>query len=280
MTTLSTTVISNISCSSTAFIPPVAEGTLCSPSDLPPATNDADSNGLYSRIFRPNYAQRCMEAFYQYFYDTHPFMPPREQLVQLLKTNSLGHLQTAICYVGSRYVSGSSAGSYALEFESYLSGANHAPKDASMVQSMLLFALGLDGYNEGKRAIEVIIRAQNMAIELGMNQREFAMIHCQGSPVCEESLRRTWWELYVVSIMLSGFHGCIVPVIHHRDVLSTVPLPCEEKEFSSGVSPVATYCVKETNSSISLSPNFIRLNSSMTSLSTAKTYHSPHMHTE
>lgn len=222
--------------SSIAFIPPVTEGVASTALDFPIAAENTGSNGLYTRIFRPNYTQRCMEAYYQYFYDAHPFMPPREHLLQQLKTKPMGYLQATICYVGSRYVSGSSPTSYALELESYLSEANHAPKEASMVQAMLLFALGLDGYNERKRAKEVLIEAQNMAVELGMNQREYAIIHGKGSPVYEESLRRTWWEIYVVSIMMAGFHGNAL--FHDRNVLSTVPLPCEEKEFASGVCPV------------------------------------------
>jgi len=60
-----------------------------------------------------------------------------------------------------------------------------------MVQTMLLFALGLDGFNERKRAIEARKKAQHTAIDLEMNQLEYAIINRHGSPVCEESLRRT-----------------------------------------------------------------------------------------
>jgi hypothetical protein len=174
-----------------------------------------------------------MEAFYQYFYDAHPFLPPRHHLLQVLKTNSMDHLQTAIYYVGSRYVSGASAASFAIEFESFLLGTKPAPKDESMVQAMLLFALGLDGNNEQTKAIEILIKAQNLAVELGMNRREFTMVNGRGSSAYEESLRRTWWELYVVSTMMTGFHGS--EIFHQQDPLSNVPLPCEEKEFASGV---------------------------------------------
>lgn len=212
---------------------PIAVGTGSLSLDLPLVSNEADSPGLYTRLFKPNYPQRCMEAFYQYFYDAHPFMPPRHQLLQLLKQTPMEHLQTAICYVGSRFVPGSPTSSFALEFESYLLGTKPAPKNASMVQAMLLFALGLDGNNDRRKAIEILTKAQDLAEELGMNRREYAVVNGQGSPVCEESLRRTWWELYVVSIMVAAFHG--TGTFHHRDALSNVPLPCEEKEFASGV---------------------------------------------
>ncbi len=233
-TTVSESTTSNSS--KTAFISP-AIGAVSLSLDFLSVPTEADSN-LYSHIFRPNYLQRCLDAFYQYFYDAHPFMPPRHQIIQAFKTRPMEHLKLAMCYVGSRYVPGLSTAAFDLEIESFLSGTKPAPKDASTVQAMLLFALGLDGNNERTKAIEVLIKAQNLAIELGMNQREYAIVNGQGSPLCEESLRRTWWELYVVSVMVAGFHGS--GTFHQRDTLSNVPLPCEERDFASGVSCVTT----------------------------------------
>lgn len=215
-----------------ASIPPLAEGVSSPSLAFPLATKEADSNPLYSRFFRPNYHQRCKEGFFQYFYDAHPFLPPRDQLLQVLKTNPMDHLRIAMCYVGSRYVPGSDTASYALEFDKYLTTTSAGLKDASMVQAMLLFALGLDGNNDQKRAVEILIKAQNLAVEIGMNQREYAVVNGRGSPICEESLSRTWWELYIVSVMVAGFHGR--ETFHLRDIVSNVPLPCEEKEFASG----------------------------------------------
>jgi len=223
---------------SIASIPPVGESVLPLSLDFPTVTNDADSNELYSRLFQLNYHERCIEGFFQYFYNAHPFLPPRHQLLQILKANPMDHLRTAMCYVGSRYVYGSSPSSFALEFDSYLTANSAAPKDASMVQAMLLFALGLDGDNDQKRAVEILIKAQSLAVELGMNQREYAVVNGRGSPICEESLRRTWWELYVVCIMVAGFHGR--GTFHLRHTVSNVPLPCEEKEFASGVTRTYT----------------------------------------
>jgi hypothetical protein len=202
--------------------------------DTIPASSNADANGTYFGAIRPNYRQRCFDAFYHYFYDAHPFLPPRHHLLHLFKTAPVECLQTSICYVGSKFVNGAPTTSFVLEFEAYLQETKTAPKDASMVQAMLLFALGLDGNNERKRAVEILIKAQNLAVELGMNRREYAFINGRASPVYEESLRRTWWELYVVSILMPGFHG--IESFHHWDPLSDVSLPCEEKEYDTGVS--------------------------------------------
>jgi hypothetical protein len=56
-----------------------------------------------------------------------------------------------------------------------------------MVQAMLLYALGLDSNNDQKRAIEILTKAQNLAVELGMNRREYAVANGGGSQFCEES---------------------------------------------------------------------------------------------
>ncbi|KAE9379716.1 hypothetical protein N431DRAFT_500209 [Stipitochalara longipes BDJ] len=221
--------------SSVAPMPPTLEAATSSSLDFIPASSSTDSSEIYFGTIRPNYRQRCLDSFYHYFYDAHPFLPPRHYLLQVFKTTSMQHLQAAMCYVGSRFVSGASTKSFSLEFESYLQGTKSALKDASMVQAMLLFALGLDGNNEQKRSIEVLNKAQDLALELRMNMREYAFINGRASPMYEESLRRTWWELYVVGIMMAGFHG--VETFHHWDPLSDMPLPCEEKEYESGFIP-------------------------------------------
>lgn len=248
---------------------PVADDVISTSLDLPPVSNEANSSGPYTRLFRPNYPQRCMEAFYQYFYYAHPFIPPRHQLLQVLKQTPMEHLQAAICYVGSRYVPGAPLSSFALEFESYLLGNKPAPKDASMVQAMLLFALGLHSNNERKKAIEILVKAQTLAIELGMGQREYSLANGRGSPTCEESLRRTWWELYVVSVMVAGFHG--TGTFYHGSPLANVPLPCEENEFASGVGHLPASGIKLLIAFVSASRNYIQLKSLMKTLSKTKT---------
>jgi hypothetical protein len=173
-----------------------------------------------------------MEAFCHYFYEAHPFLPPRHQLLEILKVNRKNDLENAICYIGARYVARTSAPSFSKDFDSFLSRQD-LPKEASTVQALLLYALGLDGNNEREKGVEVLIKAQNLALELGMNQHEYALLHGRGSPFCEESLRRTWWELYTVSVMMAGFHG--KRTCHLNGIVTTVPLPCGEKDFASGV---------------------------------------------
>lgn len=223
-----------------------------------------------------NIRKRCMEAFFQYFYDAHPFLPPRHQLLEAFKTGPpTEHLETAIAYIGSRYVRGASPSAFVLDLDCFILQQD-LPRDASTVQTMLLFALGLDGSNERRKAVEVLIKAQRFALELGMNQRDYAIINGRASLVCEESIRRTWWELYVVSVMVSAFHG--KRVYQLSGVVSTTPLPCEERDFVNGVSLVLFLCHTSADNFRSFH-NFIQWKSSTTTPSWTKRSNGRHTHT-
>lgn len=211
-----------------------------------------------------NRRQWCIEAFFKYFYDSHPFLPPRNELLRILKTHPMDHLETAICFIGSRYVPGGSPASFLLELDAALLRSS-PPKDGSTVQAMLLFALGLDGNMDQKKGVEVLIKAQTLAVELGMDQREYAVVNSLGSQIYEESLRRTWWELYVVGVMVAGLHGR--DPFHLSNIMSTVPLPCDEKEYASGVSLIWLVSAKAGSNSSSVSRAFIPSRSSMIAVS-------------
>ncbi|CZR56433.1 related to Zn(II)2Cys6 transcriptional activator [Phialocephala subalpina] len=182
--------------------------------------------------------QRCIDAFYHYFHGSHPFLPPRHHFLQVAKGRPTDHLLTAMCYLGSRYLTGAYTASYAPELELLVLAP--PAEDASVVQAMLLYALGLDGGGEQTKAVDILVKAQHLALKIGMNTREYAIVNGQGSPVCEESLRRSWHELYVVCVMAAGFHGR--RPFHVQDLKSAVPLPCEEREFGTGsIPPLYTF---------------------------------------
>jgi hypothetical protein len=111
---------------------------------------------------------------------------------------------------------------------------NDCPKDAFRVQAMLILAIGLDGYTYQEKALRILVDAQNLALEFGMNKREFASMNGNGSAMLEESWRRTWWELYIVDGMIAGVHQ--KSTFRMKEIAADVALPCEEKEFALGVS--------------------------------------------
>lgn len=177
--------------------------------------------------------ERCIEAFYYHFYPAHPFVLPRSNHFALRKERPLDYLEAAMRYVGSLYVSQAPSVALGLEAERSLYQAD-CPKDGFRVQAMLILAIGLDGYTYQEKALSILLDAQDLAVEIGMNKRNFAYVNGVGSEVLQESWRRTWWELYMTDGMIAGVHQ--KSNFRMKDMLADVLLPCEEIEYMTGVS--------------------------------------------
>lgn len=176
--------------------------------------------------------ERCIEAFFYHFYPAHPFLLPRSSFLALRKVRKLNALEAAMRYVGSFYISKAPTTALGLEAERSVYHED-CPKDGFTVQAMLILTIGLDGYTYQEKALQILIDAQDLALELGMNTRDFALLNGEGSAFLEESWRRTWWELYVVDGMIAGVHQ--KSSFRLDEIASYVLLPCEEKEYASGV---------------------------------------------
>ena len=179
--------------------------------------------------------ERCIETFFYHFYSAHPFLLPRANFMALRKEKSLDCLEAAMRYVGSFYVEQAPTIALGAEAER-LAYHMDTPKDGFRVQALLILAIGLDGYTYQEKALQILTDAQNLALELGMNKRDFAFINGNGSCVLEESWRRTWWELYVIDGMIAGVHQR--SSFRLNEIHADVALPCEEKEYILGVSRV------------------------------------------
>lgn len=177
--------------------------------------------------------ERCIEAFYYHFYPAHPFLLPRVNFMALRKERSLDSLEAAMRYIGSFYVEQAPTIALGLEAERLVYIMDKA-QDGFRVQALLVLAIGLDGYTCQEKALQVLLDAQNLALELGMNKRDFALMNSNGSSILGESWRRTWWELYVIDGMIAGVHQR--SSFRLNEMYHDVALPCEEKEYISGVS--------------------------------------------
>jgi hypothetical protein len=155
--------------------------------------------------------------------------------MSLRKEKPLDCLEAAMRYIGSFYVEQAPTIALGLEAER-LAYHTDSPKDGFRVQALLALAIGLDGYTHQEKALKVLLDAQDLALELGMNKRDFAFINGNGSSVLEESWRRTWWELYVIDGMIAGVHQR--SSFRLNEIHADVALPCEEKEYASGVSRI------------------------------------------
>lgn len=77
-----------------------------------------------------------------------------------------------------------------------------------------------------------MFKAIDLALELGMNERSFCFAYGKQDPMEEESLRRTWWEIYVMDGFTAALHR--KPKFRTNSILADVLLPCEESVYAEG----------------------------------------------
>lgn len=101
------------------------------------------------------------------------------------------------------------------------------------VQALLLYSIAVYWSNDPDHGTVLLDEAIQMAVELGMNRKEFPVQHGNNNPVLEESWRRTWWLLYITDAHIAG--STHVFPFRTNNIDKTVDLPCEEHEYDSGV---------------------------------------------
>jgi len=170
----------------------------------------------------------CFDAFFRYIHPAHPFVLPKANLLNILETQSPPYLEAAVCYLGSFYVKSAPQTTFLDKATSLLSTSS-CPKNGFAVQASLLVAIGLDCNADLKRSLHFLTRAEDIALEIGMHQKEFVNMNSHGSTILQESWRRTWWELYVISGMFAGIHQQDTFRLH--GVFSDTMLPCEEEDY-------------------------------------------------
>ena len=111
--------------------------------------------------------------------------------------------------------------------------ASSPPANGYTVQALLLIGIALHASNEKEQAIDVIERAVTIGLELGMQDADFANSHGNGNATVEESWRRTFWELYIVERVVAAENHSPESILITTTAL-TVPLPCEENEYTAG----------------------------------------------
>lgn len=200
--------------------------------------NNAHQNGTVpAQVPVPTPAERCLQSFYHHFHAAHPFVLPKEYLLQVAKEGTIEPLLAAMRWIGSFYIDAGPARVTFFDEARRLAYEPHRPKCGFLVQALLLLVIGLDGSAQQDKAREILADVEKMVIQIGLNTRLFATLHGRGMPVLEESWRRTWWDLYVVDAMIAGVHRATNFLLF--DITSDVALPCEEHQYLSGVSQSA-----------------------------------------
>lgn len=199
------------------------------------ATPD-DQNALAAQgAFNKDNEDKLIEAFYYYFFASHPFVLPRQVFLSTAKDGNIALVVASMRWIGSLYLQLSSDEQDRLyQRASSCVPDMHTVRDGFLVQALLLIAIGLDGQGQQGKAREMLLEAQSVALEIQLHTRLFAETNGRTSRTLAESWRRTWWDLYVTDAMISGVHRITNFALF--DVVSDVDIPCEEDEYSTEVS--------------------------------------------
>ncbi|EUC35340.1 hypothetical protein COCCADRAFT_77407, partial [Bipolaris zeicola 26-R-13] len=184
---------------------------------------------------------RLLELFFENFWPSFPIVLPYSYLQtrRLKENHGMPVLLLVLQWIGSFYAPW-------VPSEPYHEAALKAVASPTLertpfnVQSLMLFALAEFYCNHKSQARKRLETAVTLALELSMNERDFAHAYGEGDPVLEESWRRTYYMLYIVDqhfaiVTNTPFHALLA-------VPNNVDLPCDDEYYKCGqIPPVSTW---------------------------------------
>lgn len=173
--------------------------------------------------------QQLLQLYYQNFHTAHPILIPLSALQGSLAEHIPTQLVTIMRYIGAHYHPDESIRQTLRA--SALQTPSSLPADGFWVQCMLLLAICEHAHDGESSSSTYIDLAVQRALELGMQHASFAIAHGHASPLLEEMWRRTYWELYVVDVLLSAPRQQR-SALYHSHTLSDVSLPCDEALYN------------------------------------------------
>lgn len=191
-----------------------------------------DSDG----VLRGPAEETLVELYYENFHRSHPILFPKRVYDSGRRYPS--YLNAVVQYVGSHYsvISAAPLRELAATELARTIGSGNSPQ---IVQARLLYAIALHGNGEIKEARTRLHEAIDMALAMGMNKKEFSNFYSrQGNDLEAESMRRTWWELYVLDGYLTALDPKGPSSFRMNSISSDVEMPCEESIYAEGRTPI------------------------------------------
>ncbi|RAH81927.1 putative beta-glucosidase precursor [Aspergillus japonicus CBS 114.51] len=170
---------------------------------------------------------QLISLYYLHFHQAHPFLPPMETL---LESNPPSYLLdildfTSLHYLSSQFFHDSS--------KILLLAVQAAELSVEKTQAFLLLAIVQHGRQQAHEARSCLGQALQCALELGLHRREASDALGIDAPLRAESLRRTWWEIFVVDVLLAAVQADGYLQFEMRET-PEVPLPCGPEEYQPG----------------------------------------------
>jgi hypothetical protein len=184
----------------------------------------------------PKRYSKMLNTYYASFHRAHPVVLPSHAMKQRLHNNeqSIRHLLPTMRFIASLYEADPlNTSEDRPSIEDIVSSIESPPSDGFTVQALLLVAIATHSNDDFVYARELLDKAIQSALAMGMNNQSFARDNGEGDPVLEESWRRTWWLLYMTDGIFSRIRHCWTFSLH--GVRADVDLPCEEALYHAGV---------------------------------------------
>jgi hypothetical protein len=159
-----------------------------------------------------------LNSYYSRCHPSHPFLPPRPLLQHLLSSKPLSFLESAIRYSTACFVPRQTTHFHIPDcivnevIATYSYDKYAGIQTPFMLQTLLILAIASGTQGHTERAATLMSHVRELALRLGLNGAEFAVVYGEGNPLLEDSWRRTWWEAYVIDIMQNGIHSREAPL--------------------------------------------------------------------
>jgi len=180
---------------------------------------------------------RLLDLYYANAWPPFPVALPHRQLRERLQNNpehGLGVLLTILHWYGAIYASWTSSDPY---YENALQALQQPAATPFNVQALMLLAVGQHQCDKKESARATMDLAVSMALQLRMNEKDFARTYGEGDAVLEESWRRTYYFLYNFDQEFAIISRGLTFVT--MNIPMTVELPCDDEEYESGVGVIS-----------------------------------------
>ncbi|KAF4998690.1 hypothetical protein FGRMN_3016 [Fusarium graminum] len=186
---------------------------------------NANLGSLNTTMHPPSDGDRLLRLYYENFHNAHPFLVPSSAFTS---RNYPPYLRRMVDFAGSHY--SPSGPNMQLHHQVTADMMSTSGRSTCMVQSLLIYSILLFFRGELDSAGKSFDQCAQMALDLGMHLTDFASTRQLDNPIEAESLRRTWWEIYVTDILMG-----IPPKTMNLRCSSIPPkvcLPCEESFYN------------------------------------------------
>ncbi|KAJ4172497.1 hypothetical protein NW754_002697 [Fusarium falciforme] len=187
---------------------------------------DFSNQGQVSSISRPpTDSERFIRMYYENFHNAHPILVPASMYTSRAYPT---YLQLVVDFAGSHYVQLSPSEQLKTKAATELSSSTD--KSACMVQAWLIYAIVLFSRGDLTEAQDAFSHCTTIAFDIGLHRADYASSQHPERSIEAESLRRTWWELFITDVIMALPQKTIS--FRCSAVCPEVPLPCEESLYT------------------------------------------------